>query len=115
MVPSPPARADYNYLLNYRAGKEASNISEANFGSAEALARAKREYAEYFQKQASRKPQSTPFGVSEASLVRTKDGVVDIELSQKMADSAVLPTQKAKTGQNRVLQQNQKALDALQQ
>ena len=48
LVPSPPARADYNYLLNYRTGKETSNISENNFGSAEALAKAKREYTEYF-------------------------------------------------------------------
>lgn len=49
LVPSPPTRSDYNYLLNYRADQK-TNISEKNFGSAEALARAKREYAEYFQK-----------------------------------------------------------------
>lgn len=44
-------------------------------------------------------------------LVRKQGGSVDIELSQKMADSAIVPPQKAK----KALQQNQEALDALQQ
>lgn len=50
LVPSPPVRSDYNYLLNYRTGGNASNLTKSNFDSTEALALAKREYTEYFQK-----------------------------------------------------------------